>query len=80
MAGPSPAPAVLMTPGTPVQWLLDDGEVGDYGTVFSVSDGGYGVIWVGDLTPKFVPADEVEPGAAGDIPQTRTRICAGITR
>lgn len=39
-----------------VRDVIDD----QIGYVASIQDGGYGVIWPGDITPKYIDASEVE--------------------
>jgi hypothetical protein len=49
-----------LRPGTMVYDVLGDPENDeDTGIIFSVQDGGYSVIWTGDMTGKFAAADEV---------------------
>lgn len=49
-----------LRPGTMVYDVDGDPEnPEDTGTIFSLQDGGYGVIWTGSFTPKFAAYDEV---------------------
>lgn len=55
----SPAVAPLR-PGTMVYDVHGEPEdPADTGVIHSVQDGGYAVIWTGDVTPKFAASDEV---------------------
>lgn len=49
-----------LTPGTPVYDVNGDPEnPDDLGTIHSMQEGGYAVVWTGDITPKFAAEDEV---------------------
>lgn len=60
-------------PGDTVRHLLGEDAPEDFGVVSSIQDGGYAVTWTGDVTPKFVDADEVERVEDYQVPQTFTR-------
>lgn len=63
-----------LRPGTMVYDVAGDPEdESDTGIVFSIQDGGYGVIWTGDMTPKFAAADEVAV-----LPSTRMNSALGV--
>jgi hypothetical protein len=61
-------------PGDTVRYVLGEDAREDYGTVSSIQDGGYGVTWTGDVTPKFAAADEVERVEDYQVPETFTRV------
>ena len=46
----------------------------EYGQVVKVVDGGYSVRWNGDLTPKYIDAEDVVPVDEADVPDSFTRM------
>lgn len=64
-------PESVLRPGTMVYDVHGDPEnPEDTGTIFSVQEGGYSVVWTGDFTPKYAAADEVAalPGQGDTAP------------